>query len=51
MSKNTRDTIFIQRRFGHTSKVPYFLVEALTKGQVSFDSNPPFVDHKVKPTH
>jgi hypothetical protein len=45
MSKNTRDTRFIPR-FGHTTKVPYFLVEAPTKSRVSFNSNPPFADHK-----
>jgi hypothetical protein len=33
-------------RFGHTTKVPYFLVEAPTKSQVSFNPNPPFADHK-----
>jgi hypothetical protein len=49
MSKNTRDTRFILR-FGHTTKVPYFLVEAPTKSQVPFNPNPPFVDHKVQ-TH
>jgi hypothetical protein len=26
--------------------VPYFLVEAPTKSWVSFNPNPPFVDHK-----
>jgi hypothetical protein len=45
MSKNTVDTRFIPR-FGHTTKVPYFLVEAPTNSQVSFNPNPPFVDHK-----
>jgi hypothetical protein len=45
MSKNTIDTKFISR-FGHTTKVPYFLVEAPTKSQFSFIPNPPFVDHK-----
>jgi hypothetical protein len=45
MNKNTRDTRFIPR-FGHTTKVPYFLVEAPTKSQVSFNPNPPFADHK-----
>jgi hypothetical protein len=45
MNKNTRDTRFIQR-FGHTTKVPYFLVEAPTKSQVFFNPNPPFADHK-----
>jgi hypothetical protein len=30
MSKNTRDIRFIAR-FGHNTKVPYFLVEAPTK--------------------
>jgi hypothetical protein len=45
MSKNTRDTRFIPR-FGHTTKVPYFLVEAPTKSWVSFNPNPPFADHK-----
>jgi hypothetical protein len=33
-------------RFGHTTKVPYFLVEAPTKSRVSFNPNPPFADHK-----
>jgi hypothetical protein len=47
MSKNIRDTRFIPR-FGHTTKVPYFLVEAPTKSQVSFNPNPPFTDHKGK---
>jgi hypothetical protein len=45
MNKNTRDTRFIPR-FGHTTKVPYFLVEAPTKSRVSFNPNPPFADHK-----
>jgi hypothetical protein len=45
MSKNTRDTRFIPR-FGHTTKVPYFLVEAPTKSRVSFNPNPPFADHR-----
>jgi hypothetical protein len=45
MSKNTRDTRFIPR-FGHTTKVPYFLVEVPTKSRVSFNPNPPFADHK-----
>jgi hypothetical protein len=45
MSKNTRDTRFIPR-FGHTTKVPYLLVEAPTKSRVSFSPNPPFADHK-----
>jgi hypothetical protein len=45
MNKNTRYTIFILR-FGHTTKVPYFLVEAPTKSWVSFNPNPPFADHK-----
>jgi hypothetical protein len=45
MSKNIRDIRFILR-FGHTSKVPYFLVEAPTKSWVSFNPNPPFADHK-----
>jgi hypothetical protein len=45
MSKNTRDTRFITR-FGHTTKVPYFLVEAPTKSRVPFKPNPPFADHK-----
>jgi hypothetical protein len=45
MSKNTRDTSFISR-FDHTTKVLYFLVEAPTKSQVSFNPNSPFVDHK-----
>jgi hypothetical protein len=45
MSKNIRDTRFISR-FGHTTKVPYFLVEAPTKSWVSFKPNPPFADHK-----
>jgi hypothetical protein len=43
MSKNTRDTRFITR-FGHTTKVPYFLLEAPTKSWVSFNPNPPFAD-------
>jgi hypothetical protein len=44
MSKNTRDTRFISR-FGHTTKVPYFLVGAPTqkgsprKGQAPRSSN------------
>jgi hypothetical protein len=50
MSKNTRDTRFVLR-FGHTTKVLYFLVEAPTKSQVSFNPNPPFPTTKVKPTH
>jgi hypothetical protein len=45
MSKNTRDTRFIPR-FGHTIRVPYFLVEAPTKSRVSFNPNPPFADYK-----
>jgi hypothetical protein len=45
MSKNTRDRRFILR-FGHTTKVPYFLVEAPTKSRVSFNPNPPFADNK-----
>jgi hypothetical protein len=45
MNKNTRDTRFISR-FGHTTKVPYFLFEAPTKSRVSFNPNPPFADHK-----
>jgi hypothetical protein len=45
MNKNTRDTRFIPK-FGHTTKVPYFLVEAPTKSRVSFNPNPPFADHK-----
>jgi hypothetical protein len=45
MSKNIRDTRFIPR-FGHTTKVTYFLVEASTKSRVSFNPNPPFADHK-----
>jgi hypothetical protein len=45
MSKNTRDTRFIPR-FGHTTKVPYFLIEAPTKSRISFNPNPPFADHK-----
>jgi hypothetical protein len=45
MSKNTRDKRFILR-FGHATKVPYFLVEAPTKSWVSFNPNPPFADHK-----
>jgi hypothetical protein len=46
MSKNTRDTRFIPR-FGHTTKVPYFLVEAPIKGRVSFNPNPPFADRQA----
>jgi hypothetical protein len=45
--KNTRDTRFIPR-FGHTTKVPYFLIEAPTKIQVSFNSNPPLDDTNHK---
>jgi hypothetical protein len=45
MSKNTRDTRFIPR-FGHTTKVPYFHIEAPTKSRVSFNPNPLFADHK-----
>jgi hypothetical protein len=45
MNKNTRDTRFIPR-FGHTTKLPYFLVEVPTKSRVSFNPNPPFADHK-----
>jgi hypothetical protein len=45
MSKNIRDTRFIPR-FSHTTKVPYFLVEAPTKSRVSFNPNPSFVDQK-----
>jgi hypothetical protein len=45
MSKNTRDARFIPR-FGHTIKVPYFLVEVPTKSRVSFNPNPLFADHK-----
>jgi hypothetical protein len=45
MRKNTRATRFIPR-FGHTTKVPYFLVEVPTKSRVSFNPNPPFADHK-----
>jgi hypothetical protein len=45
MSKNTRDRRFISR-FGHTTKVPYFLVEAPKKRRVYFNPNPPFADHK-----
>jgi hypothetical protein len=48
MYKNTRDTRFIPR-FGHSTKVPYFLVEAPTKSRVSFNPNPPFADHKGQP--
>jgi hypothetical protein len=49
MSKNTRDTRFILR-FGHTTKVTYFLVEAPTKSRVSFNLLP-LPTTKVKPTH
>jgi hypothetical protein len=45
VNKNTGDIRFIPR-FGHTTKVSYFLLEAPTKSQVSFNTNPPFVDHK-----
>jgi hypothetical protein len=45
MNKNTRDTRFILR-FGHTQKVPYFLVEAPTKSWISFNPNSRFADHK-----
>jgi hypothetical protein len=45
MNKNTRYTRFIPR-FGHTTKVPYFLVEGPTKSWVSYNPNPPFADHK-----
>jgi hypothetical protein len=31
---------------GHTTKVPYFLVEAPTKSRVSLNPNPPFAEHK-----
>jgi hypothetical protein len=47
MSKNTRDTKFIPR-FGHTTKVRYFLVVAPTKSRVSLNPNPPFADHKCQ---
>jgi hypothetical protein len=45
MSKNTRDTRFILR-FGHSTKVPYFLVESATKSWVSFNPNTPFTNQK-----
>jgi hypothetical protein len=45
MRKNTRDTRCILK-FGDTTKVPYFLVEAPTKSRVSFNPNPPFANHK-----
>jgi hypothetical protein len=45
MSKDTRDSRFIPR-FSHTTKVPYFLVEAPTKSQVSFNPDPPFANHE-----
>jgi hypothetical protein len=37
---------YIIPRFGHTTKTPYFLVEAPTKRTGLFNPNPPFADYK-----
>jgi hypothetical protein len=47
MSNQTRETRFIPK-FGHTTKVPYFLVEAPTKSRISFNPNPPFAAQKIQ---
>jgi hypothetical protein len=39
MSKNTIDTRLIPR-FGHTTKVPYFLVEAPTMSHLVLEGKP-----------
>jgi hypothetical protein len=45
MRKNIRDIRLILR-FGHTTKVAYFLIETPTKSGISFNPNPPFSYHK-----
>jgi hypothetical protein len=42
----TQETQDLSRGSVTPQKLPYFLVEAPTKGQVSCNPNPPFTNHK-----